>query len=184
MEVILKQDILKLGHKNEIVKVRNGYGRNYLVPQGLAVEASESARKIHAENMKQRAHKEAKIKSTAEGVAEKLQSVTLIIGIKVIEANLDYIGSITFDEDLMDAANMIANEKVHVLNLNNGERIETYIIKGQRGSGVVCLNGPAAHRFSVGDIAIVVSFAFMDFEEAKTFKPSIVFPDTRTNKIV
>ena len=104
--------------------------------------------------------------------------------VTVTEANLDYIGSITLDEDLMDAANMIANEKVHVLNLNNGERIETYIIKGQRGSGVVCLNGPAAHRFSVGDIAIVVSFAFMDFEEAKTFKPSIVFPDTRTNKIV
>jgi len=104
--------------------------------------------------------------------------------VTVTEANLDYIGSITLDEDLMDAANMIANEKVHVLNLSNGERIETYIIKGQRGSGVVCLNGPAAHRFSVGDIAIIVSFAFMDFEEAKTFKPSIVFPDTCTNKLV
>ncbi len=82
MEVILKQDILKLGHKNEIVKVRNGYGRNYLVPQGLAVEASESARKIHAENMKQRAHKEAKIKAEAEATAEKLQSVSLSIATK------------------------------------------------------------------------------------------------------
>ena len=104
--------------------------------------------------------------------------------VTVTEANLDYIGSITLDEDLMDAANMIANEKVHVLNVNNGERIETYIIKGQRGSGVVCLNGPAAHRFSVGDIAIIVSYAFLEFEEAKTFKPAVIFPDTRTNTVV
>ena len=104
--------------------------------------------------------------------------------VTVTEANLNYIGSITLDEDLMDAANMIANEKVHVLNVNNGERIETYIIKGKRGSGVVCLNGPAAHRFSVGDIVIVVSYAFMDFEEAKLFKPTVIFPDTNTNKVL
>jgi aspartate 1-decarboxylase len=104
--------------------------------------------------------------------------------VTVTEANLDYIGSITLDEDLMDAANMIANEKVHVLNVNNGERIETYIIKGQRGSGVVCLNGPAAHRFEVGDIAIIVSYAFVEFEEAKSFKPTVCFPDTRTNKLI
>ena len=104
--------------------------------------------------------------------------------VTVTEANLNYIGSITLDEDLMDAANMIANEKVHVLNVNNGERIETYIIKGKRGSGVVCLNGPAAHRFSVGDIAIIVSYAFMDFDEAKLFKPTVIFPDTSTNKVL
>jgi aspartate 1-decarboxylase len=104
--------------------------------------------------------------------------------VSVTEANLDYVGSITLDEDLMDAANMIANEKVHVLNVNNGERIETYIIKGQRGSGVVCLNGPAAHRFTIGDIAIIVSYAFVEFEEAKSFKPTVIFPDTRTNKLL
>ncbi len=104
--------------------------------------------------------------------------------VTVTEANLDYIGSITLDENLMDAANLIANEKVHVLNVNNGARIETYIIKGERGSGVVCLNGPAAHKFNVGDIAIIVSYAFLEFEEAKTFTPTVIFPDTRTNKLV
>jgi aspartate 1-decarboxylase len=104
--------------------------------------------------------------------------------VTVTEANLDYIGSITIDEDLLDAVNLIANEKVQVLNLNNGERIETYIIKGKRGSGVICLNGPAAHRFTVGDIAIIISYAMMDFEEAKSFKPWVVFPDTRINKLV
>jgi aspartate 1-decarboxylase len=104
--------------------------------------------------------------------------------ITVTEANLEYIGSITLDEDLMNASNIIANEKVHVLNLMNGERIETYVIKGERGSGVVCLNGPAAHKFCPGDIAIVVSYATMDFEEAKTFKPTIIFPDTATNKLI
>lgn len=104
--------------------------------------------------------------------------------ITVTEANLEYIGSITLDEDLLDASNLIANEKVHVLNLMNGERIETYVIKGERGSGVVCLNGPAAHKFCPGDIVIVVSYATMDFEEAKTFKPTIVFPDTATNKLI
>ncbi|MBP5372406.1 MAG: aspartate 1-decarboxylase [Bacteroidales bacterium] len=104
--------------------------------------------------------------------------------ITVTEANIDYIGSITLDEALMEAANIIPNEKVQVLNLNSGERIETYVIKGERGSGIVCLNGPAAHKFSVGDIAIVISYATMDFEEAKSFTPTVIFPDTATNKLV
>ena len=96
----------------------------------------------------------------------------------------DYIGSITIDEDLLDAANLIANEKVSIVNNNNGERFETYIIKGERGSGVVCLNGAAARKAQPGDIIIVMSYAMMDFEEAKTFKPSVVFPDTATNKLI
>lgn len=104
--------------------------------------------------------------------------------VTVTEANLDYIGSITIDEDLLDAANLIPNEKVQVLNVANGARIETYIIKGKRGSGVICLNGPAAHYFTPGDIVIVVSYAQMDFEEAKLFKPTVIFPDTQTNTIV
>src|SRR5512145_3233734 len=103
--------------------------------------------------------------------------------VTVTEANLNYVGSITIDEDLMDAANLIANEKVQVVNINNGERLETYVIKGKRGSGVICLNGPAARKVCPGDIVIIMSYAMMDFEEAKTFKPSIVFPDTATNKI-
>lgn len=94
----------------------------------------------------------------------------------VTEANLHYMGSVTIDEDLMDAANMIAGEKVQVLNNNNGERFETYIIKGERGSGVVCLNGAAARKVLPGDTVIIISYALMDFEEAKAFKPSIVFP--------
>lgn len=94
----------------------------------------------------------------------------------ITEANLQYVGSLTLDEDLMDAANMIENEKIQVVNVNNGERIETYIIKGKRGSGTVCLNGPAARKGAVGDIIIVISYATMDFEEAKTFKPSVIFP--------
>ena len=94
----------------------------------------------------------------------------------ITEANLNYVGSLTLDEDLMDAANMIENEKVQIVNVNNGSRIETYIIRGKRGSGVCCLNGPAARRGSVGDIVIVISYANMDFEEAKKFKPWIVFP--------
>ena len=102
----------------------------------------------------------------------------------VTEANLNYIGSITIDEDLLDAANLIANEKVSIVNNNNGERFETYIIKGERGSGVVCLNGAAARKAQPGDIIIVMSYAMMDFEEAKTFKPSVVFPDTATNKLI
>jgi aspartate 1-decarboxylase len=94
----------------------------------------------------------------------------------ITEANLNYVGSLTLDEDLMDAANMLANEKVQVVNVNNGERIETYLIKGKRGSGVCCLNGPAARKGQVGDVVVVISYASMDFETAKTFKPWIVFP--------
>ena len=97
--------------------------------------------------------------------------------VNVTEANLNYIGSITIDEDLLDAANMIAGEKVEVVNNNNGERFETYIIKGERGSGCICLNGAAARKCIVGDTIIIISYALMDFEEAKQFKPSVVFPD-------
>ena len=113
-----------------------------------------------------------------EVVKSKIHRVT------VTEANLNYIGSITIDEDLLDAANLIANEKVSIVNNNNGERFETYIIKGERGSGVVCLNGAAARKAQPGDIIIVMSYAMMDFEEAKTVKPSVVFPDTATNKLI
>ena len=95
----------------------------------------------------------------------------------VTEANLNYVGSITIDEALMEAANLIENEKVQVLNVNNGERLETYVIKGAKGSGVVCLNGPAARKAAVGDVVVVISYALMDFEEAKRFKPTIVFPN-------
>ncbi|HKG67826.1 MAG TPA: aspartate 1-decarboxylase [Segetibacter sp.] len=94
----------------------------------------------------------------------------------VTEANLNYVGSLTLDEDLMDAANMIENEKITVVNANNGERLETYLIKGTRGSGICCLNGPAARKGMAGDVVIVISYASMDFEEAKKFRPSIVFP--------
>ena len=104
--------------------------------------------------------------------------------VSVTEANLNYMGSITIDEDLMDAANMIAGEKVHIVDNNNGERFETYIIKGERGSGCICLNGAAARKVQVGDVVIIMSYASMDFEEAKTFKPAVVFPDTQTNKLV
>ena len=113
-----------------------------------------------------------------EVVKSKIHRVT------VTEANLNYIGSITVDEDLLDAANLIAIEKVAIVNNNNGERFETYIIKGKRGSGVVCLNGAAARKVQPGDIIIIMSYALMDFEEAKTFKPSVVFPDTATNKLI
>lgn len=99
-------------------------------------------------------------------------------------ANLHYIGSITIDENLMDAASLIENEKVQVLNLNNGERLETYVIKGKRGSGEICLNGAAARKVVVGDEIIIMSFASMDPEEAKLFRPAIVFPDTKTNKLI
>ncbi len=95
----------------------------------------------------------------------------------ITEANLHYMGSITIDEDLMDAANLIAGEKVAIVDNNNGERFETYIIKGERGSGCVCLNGAAARKVQVGDICIIMSYALMDFEEAKTFKPTVIFPD-------
>jgi len=96
--------------------------------------------------------------------------------VEVTEADLNYVGSITIDEDLIDAANMIVHEKVQIVNVNNGERIETYVIKGERGSGVVCLNGPAARRAQVGDVIIIISYATMDFEEAKTFEPSVIMP--------
>lgn len=96
--------------------------------------------------------------------------------VQVTEANLNYMGSITIDEDLMDAANLIAGEKVQVVDNNNGERFETYIIKGERGSGCVCLNGAAARKVQVGDTIIIISYAMMEFEEAKAFKPSVVFP--------
>lgn len=101
----------------------------------------------------------------------------------ITDANLNYIGSITIDEDLMDAANLIAGEKVQVVNNNNGERLETYIITGERGTGTVCLNGAAARKAQTGDIVIIVSYAQMKFEEAKTFQPSIIFPDSG-NKLV
>jgi len=104
--------------------------------------------------------------------------------VSITGADLHYIGSITIDEDLMDAANLIENEKVHVLNLNNGERFETYVITGDRGSGEICLNGAAARKVIVGDIIIIMAFAYMDPQEAKSFKPTIVFPDTKTNKLI
>lgn len=104
--------------------------------------------------------------------------------VTVTEANLNYMGSITIDEDIMDAANMIAGEKVQIVDNNNGERFETYIIKGERGSGCICLNGAAARKVQVGDVVIIMSYALMDFEEAKTFKSTVIFPDTVTNKIV
>jgi len=104
--------------------------------------------------------------------------------VTVTEANLQYVGSITIDEDLIDAANLIENEKVQVVNLNNGERLDTYVIKGQRGTGVICLNGPAARKVTVGDVVIIISYAMMDFEEAKTFKPTVLFPDTDTNMLI
>lgn len=97
--------------------------------------------------------------------------------VKVTEANLNYVGSITIDEDLMDAANLYDGEKVQVVNNNNGERLETYVIKGERGSGVICLNGPAARKAAVGDIVIIVSYALMTPEEAKKYKAVVVFPD-------
>lgn len=104
--------------------------------------------------------------------------------VSVTEANLNYMGSITIDEDLMDAANMIAGEKVQIVDNNNGERFETYIIKGERGTGCICLNGAAARMVQVGDVVIIMSYALMDFEEAKSFKPTVIFPDKVTNKLV
>ena len=103
--------------------------------------------------------------------------------VTVTEANLNYVGSITIDKDLMDAANLIEFEKVSVLNINNGERFETYVIEGIRCSGTICLNGAAARLVQPGDIILVLSYAQMDFEEAKIFKPTIIFPDTATNKL-
>ena len=106
-----------------------------------------------------------------EVLKSKLHCVT------VTDANLQYMGSITIDEDLMDAANLIAGEKVQIVDNNNGERFETYIIKGERGSGCICLNGAAARKCMVGDTVIIISYALMDFEEAKTFRPTVVFPE-------
>lgn len=104
--------------------------------------------------------------------------------VTVTEADLNYIGSITIDEELMEASNIIEGEKVQIVNLNNGERLETYVIKGERKTGKICLNGPAARKVAVGDIVIVIAYGLMDFEEAKTFKPTIVFPDTATNSLL
>jgi aspartate 1-decarboxylase len=104
--------------------------------------------------------------------------------VTVTEANLNYMGSITIDENLMDAANLIENEKVQVVDINNGERFETYVIRGDRDTGVICLNGPAARKVAVGDVVIIMSYALMDFEEARHFKPVIVLPDTATNQLI
>jgi aspartate 1-decarboxylase len=113
-----------------------------------------------------------------EVLKSKIHNVT------VTGANLNYIGSVTIDEDLMEASNIIENEKVQVVNHSNGDRLETYVIKGTRGSGEICLNGPAARRTAIGDVVIIMAYATMDFEEAKRFKPIIIFPDTATNKLI
>ncbi len=113
-----------------------------------------------------------------EVLKSKIHKVT------ITGANLNYIGSITIDEDLIDAANLLENEKVYVLDLNNGERLETYVIKGARGSGDICLNGAAARKVIVGDLIIIMSFGLLDQNEAKSFKPVIIFPDTNTNKLI
>lgn len=97
--------------------------------------------------------------------------------VRITQAELHYVGSITIDEDLMEAAGLLEGEKVQVVNINNGERLETYVITGERGSGTICMNGPAARKVQVGDIVIVISYAFMSIEEAKSFKPSVIFPD-------
>ena len=104
--------------------------------------------------------------------------------VKVTGADLNYIGSITIDEDLMDAANIIEGERVQVVNNNNGERLETYVIPGPRKSGEITLNGAAARRVSVGDILILITYAFMDFEEAKLHKPALVFPNENSNLLI
>ena len=114
---------------------------------------------------------------TIEVLKSKIHRVT------VTQANVDYVGSITIDSNLLEAANIIRGEKVQVVNVTNGERLETYAIPGEAGSGVICLNGAAAHKASVGDV-VIISYAAMDFEEAKSFKPWVIFPDTTTNKLV
>jgi aspartate 1-decarboxylase len=113
-----------------------------------------------------------------EVLKSKIHKVT------VTEANLHYVGSVSIDEDLMDASNIIENEKVQVLDINNGERLETYVIKGKRGSGEICMNGPAARKVVAGDVIIIVSYATIDFQEAKSFRPAVIFPDTKTNKLI
>ena len=107
-----------------------------------------------------------------------------IHNVYVTGADLNYVGSVTIDEDLMDAAGLFEHEKVHVLNRNNGDRLETYVIKGRRGSGEICLNGPAARRVAIGDVIIIMSYAMVDLTEARTFTPHIIVPDTATNKLV
>ena len=118
------------------------------------------------------------MKFQIEVIKSKIHRVT------VTQANLNYVGSITVDEELMQAANIIRGEKVQVVNVTNGERLETYVIPGERGSGVICLNGAAAHKASPGDVVIIISYASMDFEEAKSFQPWVIFPDTESNKLV
>ena len=113
-----------------------------------------------------------------EVLKSKIHKVT------VTEANLQYVGSVSIDEDLMDASNIIENEKVSVLDVNNGERLETYVIKGERGSGQISMNGPAARKVAVGDVIIILSYATMDFIEARSFRPAVIFPDSKTNKLV
>ena len=117
-------------------------------------------------------------KMLVEVVKSKIHRVT------VTQADLNYIGSITIDEDLMDAANIIANEKVSNVNINNGERFSTYVIKVERGTGVSCFNGAAARNVQPGDVVIIMAYAMMDFEEAKHFTPAVIFPDTKTNKLI
>jgi aspartate 1-decarboxylase len=120
-----------------------------------------------------------------EGKIEMLIQVfkSKIHRVKVTQADLNYIGSITIDEDLMEASNIIEGEKVQIVNLNNGERLETYVIKGDRKSGTICLNGPAARKVAVGDVVIIISYATMDFEEAKSFKPTMIFPNENNQLI-
>lgn len=104
--------------------------------------------------------------------------------VKVTQAELDYIGSITIDSSLMEAAGIIPGERVYIVNVNNGERFDTYTIAGEPNSGVVCLNGPAARKCVVGDVIIIISYALLEFEEAKQFRPTVIFPDTSTNRLV
>lgn len=111
-------------------------------------------------------------------VKSKIHRVT------VTEARLDYIGSITIDEELMEAANIFEGERVYIVNNNNGERFDTYTIKGKRGSGVICLNGAAARKVQPGDIVIIMAYAIVPIDEAKDFKPTVIFPDTATNRII
>ncbi|HHU99545.1 MAG TPA: aspartate 1-decarboxylase [Bacteroidales bacterium] len=115
---------------------------------------------------------------TIEILKSKIHNVT------VTGANLNYMGSVTIDEELMDAAGLVEHEKVHVLNRNNGERLVTYVIRGKKGSGEICLNGPAARKIQVGDVVIIMAFATITPEEARSFVPRIIFPDTTTNKII
>ncbi|MDE6317689.1 MAG: aspartate 1-decarboxylase [Muribaculaceae bacterium] len=111
-------------------------------------------------------------------VKSKIHRVT------VTEARLDYIGSITIDEELMEAANIFEGERVYIVNNNNGERFDTYTIKGERGSGVICLNGAAARKVQPGDIVIIMAYAIVPIDEAKDFKPAVIFPDTATNRLI